>query len=184
MQYGMVKMPLIFFVDSMIAESGISFAAQWDDKRIAYEYSEMTGDHKFFEILDEIFADRLHTQEDCLRVFYTCIGLGFKGIYKNKPKKLQQVMWKICDHIPDVLSKEEDFVVENDLEWYKEKRKLPFFISFWRPRNFIVVISVLLLIWIFSNMFLYLGASRKAEKAFNNIPVEKVDITNQNTIKG
>lgn len=181
LQYSKMKLPLIFFTDSMIAESKISFAAEWDDNRLAYEHSEMTGDHKFFEILEEIFEDRLNSQEECLYVFYVCIGLGFKGIYKpkTKQKQLQQIMWKICDHLPDVLKKEPDFLLEQDIDINRSALKIPFFISFWKPRTFIIIVAVLLGVWIFSNIFLYLGASYKANAAFKDVKVEKLNLENQ-----
>ena len=176
LQYNLIKMPLIFFVDSMISESKISFASQWDEDRMAYSYSEMTGDHKFFVILDEIFDDRVNSQKDCLFIFYTCIGLGFKGIYKSNPKKLQNILWKIADYIPEVLNQNAEFLIENDEMHDQDISKVPFFMSFWRPKRFIIVVVVLLMVWILSNFFLYIGATHKAEEAFKNVKIEKLDI--------
>src|ERR1043165_8585550 len=39
-----VELPLIFFVDSMISESTLAFAAQWNQNRLAYERQELAGD--------------------------------------------------------------------------------------------------------------------------------------------
>ncbi len=176
LQYHMIKLPLVFFTDSMISESKISFADQWDSDRMAYEYSEMTGDHKFFKILDEIFEDRVQTQKECLYIFYTCIGLGFKGIYKNNPKKLQQIMWKLADNIPEALTQSPEFIIENDCHENREAGKIPFFITFWRPKTFIIVVVLLLFVWIISNMFLYIRASEKANMAFKNVQIEQLVI--------
>src|SRR5690242_11621782 len=42
-----VELPLLFFVDSMIADSSLPFAAQWNQNRLAYERNELAGDEKF-----------------------------------------------------------------------------------------------------------------------------------------
>ena len=51
-------MPLIFFVDSLISESTLPFAAEWNRKRLAYERNELAGDEKFFDFLDETLAEK------------------------------------------------------------------------------------------------------------------------------
>ena len=38
-----MELPLLFFVDSMIAESSLPFAAQWNQNRLAYERNELAG---------------------------------------------------------------------------------------------------------------------------------------------
>jgi hypothetical protein len=43
-----VELPLLFFVDSMISESGLPFAAQWNQNRLAYDRQELAGDEKCF----------------------------------------------------------------------------------------------------------------------------------------
>jgi len=52
-QWQKLEFPLIFFVDSMIAESGLPVAAQWHQHRLAYDRKELAGDEKFFDFLDE-----------------------------------------------------------------------------------------------------------------------------------
>src|SRR6185369_5068861 len=39
-----IELPLIFFVDSMISESSLSFASHWNQNRLAYERQELAGD--------------------------------------------------------------------------------------------------------------------------------------------
>src|SRR5690349_21509210 len=41
-----VELPLIFFVDSMICESTLSFAAEWNQNRLAFDRQELAGDEK------------------------------------------------------------------------------------------------------------------------------------------
>jgi len=52
-----MELPLIFFVDSMISESNLPFAGQWNQNRLAYDRQELAGDEKFFDLLDETLKD-------------------------------------------------------------------------------------------------------------------------------
>ena len=52
-EFEKVQMPLVFFVDSMIAESNLPFAQEWHENRLAYEHNELAGDEKFFDVLEE-----------------------------------------------------------------------------------------------------------------------------------
>ena len=75
-----VELPLLFFVDSMISDSALPFAAQWNQNRLAYERNELAGDEKFFDLLEETMKDSSEDASERLAVFYNCVGLGFSGI--------------------------------------------------------------------------------------------------------
>lgn len=93
------ELPLIFFIDSMIAESALPFAAQWNQKRLAYERQELAGDEKFFDLLDETLKESGADAAEQLGIFYTCIGLGFTGIYFKQPEFLRKTMLSIAPRI-------------------------------------------------------------------------------------
>lgn len=94
-----VELPLIFFIDSMIAESGLPFAAQWNQNRLAYDRQELAGDEKFFDLLDETLKENGEDAAERLAVFYICIGLGFSGIYFKQPEFLRKTMLSIAPRI-------------------------------------------------------------------------------------
>lgn len=96
-QFEKIELPLIFFVDSMIAESGLSFARTWDQERLAEELQppQLGGDERFFDLLDETLADRSNAANDRLQIFYTCLGLGFTGYYAGQPEYLRRKMNEI-----------------------------------------------------------------------------------------
>src|SRR6476659_4381079 len=52
-----LELPLIFFVDSMISESGLTVAGEWNRNRLSYDRKELAGDEKFFDLLDETLND-------------------------------------------------------------------------------------------------------------------------------
>jgi type VI protein secretion system component VasF len=94
-----LELPLIFFVDSMISESGLDAAASWNRNRRAYERKELAGDEKFFDLLDETLNDPSDEASQRLLVFYTCIGLGFTGWYAGQPEYLRGKMLDISQRI-------------------------------------------------------------------------------------
>jgi len=98
-----MEMPLIFFVDSMISESSLSFANEWNQNRLAYDRNELAGDEKFFDLLEETLKDPSPEASERLTVYYMCIGLGFSGIYFNQPEYLRKTMLTIAPRIRDLM---------------------------------------------------------------------------------
>jgi type IV/VI secretion system ImpK/VasF family protein len=94
-----LELPLTFFVDSMISESGLGIAASWNRNRLAYERKELAGDEKFFDLLDETLNDPSDEASQRLLVFYTCIGLGFTGWYGSQPEYLRGKMLDVSQRI-------------------------------------------------------------------------------------
>jgi len=103
-QFREVKLALVFFVDSMIAESDLPFAAEWHANRLAFELDklgwaekpEMAGDEKFFDILEETIADKSDAATERLAILYTCLGLGFTGWYTGQPEYLKSKMLELA----------------------------------------------------------------------------------------
>jgi type IV/VI secretion system ImpK/VasF family protein len=94
-----IELPLIFFVDSMISESSLPFAAEWNKKRLAYERNELAGDEKFFDLLEDTLKEQGEEATARISVFYTCIGLGFTGWYFGQPEYLRKKMLEMATRI-------------------------------------------------------------------------------------
>ncbi len=105
-QFSRIELPLLFFVDDMIVHSNLSLAEEWDYNRISFSKNELVGDQKFFLILDEILNEFTIDSDECLKCFYTCLGLGFVGIYKDDPVTLDMYMRKILRRIPSLKNSE------------------------------------------------------------------------------
>ena len=99
MHWQKLEQPMIFFVDSMISESGLAVAATWNRSRLAYDRKELAGDEKFFDLLDETLNDPSDEASQRLLVFYTCLGLGFTGWYTGQPEYLRGKMLDISQRI-------------------------------------------------------------------------------------
>src|ERR1700755_1372462 len=98
-QWQKLELALIFFVDSMISESGLAVASTWNRSRLAYDRKELAGDEKFFDLLDETLNDASDEASQRLLVFYTCIGLGFTGWYAGQSEYLRGKMLDISQRI-------------------------------------------------------------------------------------
>src|SRR5436190_12657497 len=103
-----VELPLIFFVDSMISESTLPFAADWNQNRLAYDRQELAGDEKFFDLLDETLKENGEDASERLALFYACIGLGFTGIYFKQPEFLRKTMLSIAPRIRHLVENDQN----------------------------------------------------------------------------
>lgn len=98
-QYKKTELALIFFIDSMIVNSGINCSSEWDQNRLAYEKDELAGDEAFFDFLDKASQDTSDEGAEQLAFFYTCLGLGFRGFYIGQDEILKQKMVEILPRI-------------------------------------------------------------------------------------
>jgi len=104
-QYEKVELPLIFFVDFMIKESKLSFASEWEE--LGRTKNELAGDEKFFDLLDADLADPSGAATQRLVIYYTCIGLGFTGIYTGQPESILRLMSEISARISGMIDADE-----------------------------------------------------------------------------
>jgi type VI protein secretion system component VasF len=94
-----MELPLLFFIDSMIAESSLPFAAQWNQNRLSFDRNELAGDEKFFDLLEETARESGDDASERLAMFYVFLGLGFTGIYFRQPEYLRKTMLTIAPRI-------------------------------------------------------------------------------------
>ena len=105
-QYEKVRLPLIFFVDLMIKDSKLPFANEWNE--LAAEIGELAGDERFFDLLDDTIVDQSRQATERLAVFYTCMGLGFDGIYAGQTKEMQKFMLRCSARISNMMDVDEN----------------------------------------------------------------------------
>jgi len=99
-QYEKVELPLIFFIDFMAKQRKLGFGAEWVE--LASERQELAGDEKFFDLLDIELADPSKAATERLAVYYTCLGLGFTGIYFDEPEMIRKLMSRISARLAGV----------------------------------------------------------------------------------
>lgn len=83
-----IEKSLIFFIDYVIKEGNFTFSKSW--KNLSKKYGELSGDDKFFDILQSILLDP--TAEERIEVLYLLMGLDFDGSYKGNPSNIENLM--------------------------------------------------------------------------------------------
>ncbi len=99
-QYSKIELPLVFFIDFTIKEGQYNISRKW--KEIAFDYNELGGDEKFFDLLEETLKQPGKAADDRLAVFYELLGLGFSGWYAGQPEFLRKKQKEIFARIGGV----------------------------------------------------------------------------------
>lgn len=106
-EYSQVEKPLVFFVDYFFKENGFSFSKEYAP--LARVYNELSGDDKFFDILDKVLATS-QSSSDVIKSFYLMLGLGFDGAYKRDPKEVIPYINGCVERMSQDLNPEEEFI--------------------------------------------------------------------------
>lgn len=167
-QYKKMEQPLIFFTDSMVADSKVPFAKQWDKDRLGYSFNELAGDEKFFDLFDETLKEQGDDATERLSVYYTCIGLGFTGWYSGQPEYLRKKMLEVAPRIRHLI--ESDTTVRVCPEAYQnvDTRSLvdP-------PSTKMIYILIIFLVFILTtlacNFYLFQQASQQLTSSLSEI---------------
>lgn len=173
-----IRLPLIFLLDSMIVESGISCASEWDSQRLAYDHHELSGDESFFDDLDRLLDGSDPDKYEMLTFFYVCLGLGFTGIYFSQPEMIRDYMGRMEPHLRGFL--------DSDLH----QRIVPDAYRFTNNSNLITppapkIIGILLAFFgvalavFIGVVFLYLNASEELADAITQIDQKEIGVNGQ-----
>lgn len=106
-EYAQVEKPLVFFVDYFFKENGFSFSKEYEP--LARMYNELSGDDKFFDILDKVLATS-QSSSDVIKSFYLMLGLGFDGAYKRDPKEVIPYINGCVERMSQDLNPEVEFI--------------------------------------------------------------------------
>jgi len=90
-EFARIEKPLVFFIDYMVKEGRFPFREDWWE--LARNYNELSGDEKFFDLLNETL--NYPDSENSFALFYIMLGLGFDGAYRYNQKYIEQCM-RLC----------------------------------------------------------------------------------------
>jgi type VI protein secretion system component VasF len=158
-----VELPLLFFVDSIISESTLNFAGEWNKNRLAYERNELAGDEKFFDLLDEDMKDSSEESSERLAVYYICVGLGFTGIYFKQPEFLRKTMLSLAPRIRRWLDADETARICADAYENVDSRDLTE-----PPSRKVLVVSLIFLCLTLSALVSYVWLYRQSTRELND----------------
>ena len=175
-EYAQVEKPLVFFVDYFFKENGFSFSKEYEP--LARMYNELSGDDKFFDILDKALATS-QTSSDVIKSFYLMLGLGFDGAYKRDPKELIPYINGCADRMSLDLNPEEEFLTPDvqpedrldnrtDGKNYNQSREIAAFLL---KKNLIFILIALTVLCFVINM----ASVYKNTNAFNSVVDDTVE---------
>lgn len=166
--YKEMELPLLFFIDYMIASSKSSVAEEWDKNRLAFARSVMTGDMKFFDILEEIYSRNNSQYDECLEVFYLFLALGFRGYYESNPERIENIMYRISNRVPEIhLSQTDKILCRKNYDRICLDRLLKTgFLSF---KMIFLFLLILFLSAYLINLFIFYKTSEPLFSRFNEI---------------
>jgi type VI protein secretion system component VasF len=167
-QYRKIELPLIFFVDSMIAESALPFAGKWNNNRIAYARNERAGDEKFFTLLEETLQDKSPAADERLAVYYVCIGLGFSGGSSVAPDFLRKKMVEITARVKTYVDADESAFITPASYQHTNLTNLPLPMAA-SLVPLLIILAGLLLVVVAVNVYTFHSASAELNDALNSI---------------
>lgn len=167
-QFRRVELGLLFFIDSMIAESSLPFAGEWNRNRLAYERNELAGDEKFFDLVDETLRDSKEGTDERLAVFYTCMGLGFTGWYAGQPEYLRKKMMEIAPRVKAYVDSDETALITPDAYQNTNTTNLPMPVGSSLVPVLIVLVGLILLVGAV-NVVTFRSASNDLNEALDSI---------------
>jgi type VI protein secretion system component VasF len=163
-----VELPLIFFVDSMIADGNLSISAEWNKDRLAYERNELAGDEKFFDLLDATLADKSGEASERLVIYYTCVGLGFTGWYATQPEFLRKKMIEIAPRLKERMETDATARLCADAYAHVNTTNLPLPVGT-RVLGMALVFAGLLALTLFANFYLFRLSSHDLSSAIDEV---------------
>jgi hypothetical protein len=103
--YEGIESILVYFADSMISSGDLRFAGGW--KPISHDPGviglrmepELGFEERFWDMLEEALRDPSEGATQRLTVYYTCIGLGFTGLYTGQPDYVKRKSLEIASRL-------------------------------------------------------------------------------------
>ena len=167
-QYRKVELALVFFVDSMIAESALPFAQKWNNNRLAFARNERAGDEKFFALLDETLQDTKAGADERLAIFYICIGLGFTGGSGGQAEYLRKKMNEIAPRVKAFVDADESAFITPASYQHTNISNLPMPMAA-SLVPLLIILTGLLLVVVAVNVYTFHSASGELNRALDAI---------------
>ncbi len=156
-QVKQLDLPMIFFVDNLICTSRLKFAAQWAQNRLARDRNELAGDERFFDFLQTDLADPGEEAKERLAVYYTCLCLGFNGMYQAQPDQIRRYAEQIFPRISEWLDRDPRTKISEEAYRSTDTRILTE-----PPSSKIILVAILFLFLCLSVLTVYYGLYIKA----------------------
>ncbi len=95
LDYSHIEKPLYFFVDYVVKENG--FACSADYQGLGRSVNELSGDEKFFDLLDEMLSSV--SEKELIYPYFLFLALGFDGMLKFDHKQLRSYLDTLSERL-------------------------------------------------------------------------------------
>jgi type VI secretion system protein ImpK len=164
-----LELPMIFFVDNLVCTSQLKFAPQWADNRLAVKLkNELAGDERFFEFMEQDLKDPSDDAKERLAVYYTCLGLGFTGMYAGSQEKLNSYVNQIYPRISQWMSRDPRSKLTDKAYEHTNTTMLTE-----PPSRMLLIVAVVFVFFALSSLVVYYGLYHQASKDVSS-EVEKI----------
>ncbi|HXJ55839.1 MAG TPA: DotU family type IV/VI secretion system protein [Verrucomicrobiae bacterium] len=168
MQVEKLELPILFFIDSMIAGSALPFAKQWHVQRLAFEKNQRAGDQKFFELLEATLEDPREEARERLSIYYTCLGLGFTGAYAGKLERLRNLMSRMSERIAELKDFDPEAPICPDAYKQVDRRNL-----IEPPSRKLILLALVFVCFTLASWLFYRKTFKDASQARNEV-IERI----------
>ena len=177
-QFRQVELPLLFFVDSMIVESALPFAQEWNRNRLGYARNELAGDEKFFDLLESTIAETKPGTDERLAVFYTCIGMGFTGWYAGQPEFLRKKMLELAPRVKPFVDSDESAFITPDTYQHTNTANLPLPMAA-SLVPLLIILTGFFLVVVAVNIYTFHSASAELSQALDSLATHESGATTE-----
>lgn len=165
-QYRRIELPLIIFVDSMMAGSALPFAQKWSNNPLAFSRNERAGDEKFFILLDETLAEKKEGTDERLAIYYMCMGLGFTG--GNRPEYLRKKMEECAQRVRAYVDIDESAFITPASYQHTNLSNLPLPMAA-SLVPLLIILTGLFMVVVAVNIYTFYSASAELTESLNTI---------------
>jgi type VI protein secretion system component VasF len=123
-EYQKIEHSLVFFIDYMVKEGNFPFSRDWE--LMARRYNELSGDEKFFDLMEEALKEE---SPDAASLYYLMLGLGFEGVYRGNPEYLEEALKRCGEKFPEALDIQSEPLVSISLEKRQLAPRRPGFVK-------------------------------------------------------
>jgi type VI protein secretion system component VasF len=161
-----IEHPLIFFIDYMVKEGPFPFKSEW--RCLARDFNELSGDEKFFEILEDVlkYSDRSAT----LLPFFTMLSLGFDGVRHSDPAAINNYIKTLSDKIKSDFDHRAQYFTEFQVKQRTGVKAA----SVWQKYRIILVCAAFAFIALIINLTSYLSLTSAYRRTLSNAVSESV----------
>lgn len=161
-------MVLAFFIDETVQTSELPFAYEWPLIAEERYQGAWGGGDKFFEMLDEELQSAKPDTAERLRVYYTCMGLGFQGSYVGQTEQLRAKANTIAARLRNVQGGDLTRKITPNTYEHTDRRNLVSDTRSWVSGLAVALVGMVVVLFV-SNIVLYRSASSQIQSALDRI---------------